>query len=190
MVACKVLAKATLAWAPATRVPALDRPTTRGGREEQARQRQQQRTQRRRERQATEEAARQTHSWISVGSQRRCALCFADGRGSVATRPCEGTHWPLQTMVGRIRNHGHDLHMGGLGDAAGRGPFQACVVCMRCGGWASAAFRPGSLLLGECKPPTVSGREVRRRVWRGLHPKSGRAPPRLRGLGRLMYSEE
>ena len=188
VVACRVLAEATLLWPPARgMVSQMRRPTTRAGRKAQQQRRQaaaQTRAEDRRRRQA---ATLNSHQWVQVGqSVARCSRCLAI-RGAPAAKSAQCPRHPelLQEWRHAATEQGHQVRSGILHDVSCLANTTAALVCVGCGSWTTAAAQSQRCaLLGRCRcrdglAPTRAGREVLARVRRGQHPKLGMLPPQL-----------
>ena len=189
-VACKVLAEATLLWPDASQLRGeIRRPTTRGERRALAQAAAQRRRGRRAIKKDVERMQRQTHTWAKIGDTRRCISCMRWEAAGIAA--CDGqglAQW--RSMIDMAKQHGHELQEGELYDQEARilPPTAApaiqrwegglpMVICTHCGAWATAGGRPQRLLTA-CARLTLCGKAALERVASGLHPKSGRLPPR------------
>ena len=91
LVACCVMAKATLLWpAAAGMVASVQHPTTAAARAERRSQRLAQLQRRRADRVALQRSAAATQMWYTVGSFSHCAVCLCRQGSAVSAQPCGG----------------------------------------------------------------------------------------------------
>ena len=180
-VAARVLAAAIILW-PAARpmISNTGRPTTRKQLADRVQARQARIAEARRRKKLVQCSAMATHSWMHVGSVKRCCWCMCQ---HPCLQPCPGIPVVLRSWEECAVQHAHTprralLHFHGRAESQEVLP---AIVCVCCGAWSTSATQSSrSLLLKPCRrAPSRAGQDVLSRVRRGMHPKAGGVPPAL-----------